>query len=458
MDIKKERIDMLDITKKQTLKHNIDSHMLDAYWMPFSGNRQFKKNPRIITHAKGHYYIDDKGRKIFDGLSGLWTCGLGHGNEKINDAITKQLQELDYAPPFQFAHPKSFELANRITDFMPKGLNRVFFTGSGSESVDSALKIARAYWAKKGMPQKKRFIGRIKGYHGVNFGGTSVGGIAPNRHLFSPEIDAIHLPHTQIDDNRFSQGQPQYGKELANHLEEQVLFHGADTIAAVIVEPLSGSAGVIPPPIGYLDTLKAICQKHNILLIFDEVITAFGRMGGKTGAEVFNVTPDIITTAKQLTNGVIPMGAVIVKEEIYNTFMNANLPEYMLEFPHGYTYSAHPVACAAALATLDILEKENIFETVKTISPYFEQKLHSLKGIKYITDIRNYGLAGALTLETAPNEPALRPFMVAMECWQKGFYVRYGNDTLQLGLPFKVSKEEIDRLIDTLQAAINHLS
>ena len=431
-------------------KHGLSQAQLDAYWMPFTGNRDFKKDPRIIVSAEGNYYTDAEGRKIFDGLSGLWTCGAGHARQEITEAVSKQVATLDYSPAFQFGHTKAFELAHRITELMPKGLNRVFFTGSGSDSVDTALKIARGYWRKKGMASKTRFIGRAKGYHGVNFGGISVGGIGPNRAIYGPGIEAGHLPHTMLSDNRYTKGMPKEGAYLANELEEMVAIYDASNIAAVIVEPLAGSAGVIPPPVGYLKRLREICDKHNILLIFDEVITAFGRMGSNTGAEEFGVTPDIMTVAKQLTNGVIPMGAVISKQEIYDTFMDTAGPEYMLELPHGYTYSAHPVACAAALASLDILAKDNLPERVKSIAPYFQEALHGLKGIQHITDIRNYGLAGALSIDAFNGEPAKRPYEIAMKMWEKGFYVRYGGDTIQLGLPFTTELTEIDSLINAL--------
>ena len=343
----------------------LSQEQLDAHWMPFTANRSFKQDPRLIVSAEGNYYTDAEGRKIFDGLSGLWTCGAGHSRPEITEAVAKQVKELDYSPAFQFGHPKSFELAHRITELMPEGLNRVFFTGSGSESVETALKIARAYWRKRGQAGKTRLIGRSKGYHGVNFGGISVGGIGPNRAIYGPGIDAIHLPHTMLPENQFTQGMPQTGAHLADDLEAQIAVHDASNIAAVIVEPLAGSAGVIPPPQGYRKRLREICDKHNILLIFDEVITAFGRMGSNTGAEEFGVTPDLMTTAKQLTNGVIPMGAVIAKQEIYDTFMAEGGPDYMLELPHGYTYSAHPVACAAGLASLDILAQDKLVGSVR---------------------------------------------------------------------------------------------
>jgi beta-alanine--pyruvate transaminase len=435
----------------------LSEEQLQAHWMPFTANRQFKKDPRMMVAAQGRYYTDAEGRQIFDGLSGLWTCGLGHGREEIAEAIAQQARTLDYSPGFQFGQPKSFELANRIVEFMPEGLNRVFFTGSGSESVETALKIARAYWRKHGQASKTRLIGRAKGYHGVNFGGISVGGLAPNRALYGQGIDAIHLAHTMLPENSFSRGMPTSGEHLANELEQQIMLHDASNIAAVIVEPMAGSAGVIPPPEGYLKRLRQICDQHNILLIFDEVITGFGRVGSYTGAAEFGVTPDLMTTAKQLTNGVVPMGAVIAKQEIYDTFMDKGGPEYMLELPHGYTYSGHPVACAAALAALDILEREQLVARVKTMAPKFETMVHSLKGLHHIVDIRNYGLAAGLTIAAAPGEPALRPYQIAMKCWQKGFYVRYGGDTVQLGLPFTVEETEIDRVINALGESIQEL-
>ena len=423
---------------------------LDAHWMPFTGNRDFKKDPRILVSAKGNYYQSADGRKIFDALSGLWCTGLGHGREEISEAVSKQIRQLDYSPAFQFGHPKAFELAERITQFMPDGLNRVFYTGSGSESADTSLKIARAYWRKKGMATKTKLIGRSKGYHGVNFGGISVGGIGGNRAVFGEAVAADHLPHTLLPENAFVKGMPQTGAYLAEDLNELVALHDPSNIAAVIVEPLAGSAGVIPPPMGYLKRLREICDQHNILLIFDEVITAFGRMGAKTGSEAFGVVPDIINVAKQMTNGAVPMGAVICSQTIYDTFMENGGPDYAVELPHGHTYSAHPVACAAALASLDILERDNLIGAVRDMAPVFEQKLHSLRGVQYISDIRNYGLAGALTIAHAPGEPFLRPYLIAMDMWQKGFYVRYGGDTIQFGLPFTVTADEIDILINAV--------
>jgi beta-alanine--pyruvate transaminase len=412
----------------------------------------------MIVGAAGAYYTDAQGRQVFDGLSGLWTCGAGHCRPEIAEAVAKQLRQLDYAPAFQYGHPKAFELANRITALMPAGLEYVFFTGSGSESADTALKIARAYWRKQGLPSKTKLIGRSKGYHGVNFGGISVGGIGANRALFGQAVDADHLPHTLLKQNAFTRGMPTTGAERAEDLLELIALHDASNIAAVIVEPLAGSAGVLPPPEGYLQRLREICDQHQILLIFDEVITAFGRMGAYTGAEAFGVVPDMLNIAKQLTNGAVPMGAVVTSAEIYQTFMDAGGPEYMLEFPHGYTYSGHPVACAAALAALDVLEQDDLLARVNAISPLFETALHSLKGIRYVSDIRNYGLAGALQIEAYPGEPARRPYEIAMQCWEKGFYVRYGGDTIQLGLPFITEPTEIDDLINALGESINALS
>jgi beta-alanine--pyruvate transaminase len=445
----------MNTNSKTNNNHGLTQEQLDAHWMPFTANREFKKDPRIIVSAEGHYYTDADGRQIFDGLSGLWTCGAGHSRPEIIEAVSKQVKELDYSPAFQFGHSKSFELAHRITELMPDGLNRVFFTGSGSESVETALKIARGYWRKKGMASKTRFIGRLRGYHGVNFGGISVGGIGANRAIFGQGIESGHLAHTLLPENKFSKGMPETGAELANELEEMIALYDASNVAAVIVEPLAGSTGVIPPPVGYLKRLREICTKHDILLIFDEVITAFGRMGSNTGAAEFGVTPDIMTVAKQLTNGVIPMGAVIAKQEIYDTFMEAGGPEYMLELPHGYTYSAHPVGCAAALASLDILAQENLPERVKSIAPYFEELLHSLKDCKHVVDIRNYGLAGGITIAHAVGEPAKRPHQIGMDMWRKGFYVRYGGDTVQLGIPFTSSLREIDSLINALGETLN---
>ena len=436
-----------------------DAQWLAAHWMPFTGNRDFKAKPRIITAAQGAYYTDADGRRIFDGLSGLWCSGLGHGRREIAEAVGKAALQLDYAPAFQFGHPASFELANRIIKLMPQSsshrLAHVFFTGSGSEAADTSLKMARAYWRAKGQGTKTRLIGREKGYHGVNFGGISVGGMVGNRKTFGQGIEADHLPHTQPPPGSFCQGMPQTdGKALAERLLDLIALHDASNIAAVIVEPMSGSGGVVVPPAGYLQRLREICTQHSILLIFDEVITGFGRLGAMTAAEAFGVMPDIMNIAKQVTNGSQPLGACVVTPEIYNSFMDAGGPEYMLEFAHGYTYSAHPVACAAGIAALDVLEQEDGPGRVKALAPFFEQAVHSLKGARHVLDIRNIGLAGGLTIEPLPGEPAKRPYEIAMKCWDAGFYVRYGGDTIQLAPPFISEKAEIERLINALGDAL----
>ncbi len=431
---------------------------LEAHWMPYTGNRQFKRDPRMIVAAEGVHLIDDKGRRILDGLSGLWCCGAGHNRPEIAEAVHRQLLTLDYAPAFQYGHPKSFELANKIKALTPEGLDYVFFTNSGSESADTSLKMARAYWRLKGQPTKTKLIGRSRGYHGVNFGGISVGGIGANRKLYGQGVDADHLSHTVLPENAFTRGMPAQGWQLADELLEMIALHDASNIAAVIVEPMAGSAGVIPPPAGYLQRLRDICTGNDILLIFDEVITAFGRCGAMTGADAFGVVPDIMNIAKQVTNGAVPMGAVIAKDDIYQTFMAHGGPDYMLEFPHGYTYSAHPVACAAGIAALDILEQENLPARVAQLAPYFEEGLHQLRDAPHVSDIRNYGFAGALQLQAYPGEPARRPCEVAMRMWDKGFYVRYGGDCIQLGLPFVIEKPQIDSLLTALGETLREMA
>lgn len=455
----KSKVDLKHHAKHQQFynRAGVSMDQFDAHWMPFSGNREFKKNPRMIVAAEGRYLTAADGRQIFDGLSGLWTTGLGHCRSEISKAISEQTATLDFFSGFQFGHPRSFELAERITQFMPEGLNRVFYTGSGSESADTSLKMARAYWRKKGMASKTRLIGRAKGYHGVNFGGISVGGIVGNRATFGQTIESDHLAHTMLPENAFSRGMPENGANLADELLAMIALHDASNIAAVIVEPMAGSAGVIPPPVGYLERLRSICTENQILLIFDEVITAFGRVGAATGSEAYGVVPDMLNVAKQLTNGSVPMGAVIVNQEIHDTFMDTEAPEYMIEFPHGYTYSGHPLACAAGLATLDLLEKENSFEKVSNMAPVLEDAMHSLKGVKHVVDIRNYGSAAGVTLASVPGEPAKRPFEAAMKCWEKGFYVRYGGDTLQLGLPFSTTPTEIDSIVNAMGDAISEI-
>ena len=432
-----------------------DAAWLDAHWMPFTGNRNFKAAPRLMTGAAGCYYTDVHGRKIFDGLSGLWCCGLGHGRKEITAAVARQVGALDYSPAFQFGHPLSFAVANNLRELTPEGLDYVFFTGSGSESADTSLKMARAYWRAKGQGQKTLLIGREKGYHGVNFGGISVGGLVGNRKTFGQGVQADHLSHTQPPAGSFYKGMPATGAELADDLLKLIALHDASNIAAVIVEPMAGSAGVIIPPVGYLQRLREICTANNILLIFDEVITGFGRMGAFTGAEAFGVTPDIMNCAKQITNGAQPLGVVIAKKEIYDTFMASGGPDYMLEFAHGYTYSAHPVACAAALASLDLLVKEDAPAMVRALSPHFERAVHSLRSANHVADIRNYGLAAGLTIVAAPGEPARRPYEVAMLMLDKGFYVRYGGDTIQLAPPFISTPGEIDAMVNALGDALN---
>ena len=437
----------------------MDRKTLEAHWMPYTGNRQFKEDPRIITSAEGVWYTDDKGRKVLDGHSGLWTSGLGHGRKEISAAVSKQINTLDFAPPFQFGHPPAFELADRIKGLMPEDLDYVFFTNSGSESADTSLKMARAYWRLMGQPTKTRFVGRMKGYHGVNFGGISVGGIAANRKFFGQGVEADHLRHTMLPQNRFCRGMPQDGAELADELNEMIALHDASTIAAVIVEPMAGSAGVIPPPVGYLQKLRDICDANDILLIFDEVITGFGRCGAMTGADAFGVVPDILNVAKQITNGAIPMGAVIARAGIYDTFMAHGGPDYALEFAHGYTYSAHPVACAAGLAALDVLTGEALPQRVADEAPFFEALLHdALSDKPHVSDVRNYGFAGAITLEPYPGEPLRRPFEVAMKMWERGFLVRYGGDTIQLAPMFVMERPEMESLVGALADSLQELA
>ncbi|WP_315857912.1 MULTISPECIES: aminotransferase class III-fold pyridoxal phosphate-dependent enzyme [unclassified Halomonas] len=426
--------------------------------MPFTANRDFHAHPRLIHGAEGRYFIDDRGRRLFDSLSGLWTCGAGHNRVEIQQAVAQQLGSLDYAPSFQVSHPLAFKLAEKVASLTPKGLDHVFFTDSGSESADTALKMAKAYWRLKGRPEKTRMIGRAKGYHGVNVGGTSLGGIGGNRKHYGQLMDASHLPHTLQPSLAFTRGQADTGAELADALLEQIALHDASNIAAVIVEPMSGSAGVIVPPKGYLDRLREICSAHDILLIFDEVITAFGRSGARTGAEAFGVTPDLMTVAKQITNGAVPMGAVIASNEIFDTFMHAGGAEHAIEFTHGYTYSGHPVACAAALASLELLEREDFPGQVRAIAPAFEDRLHALKGRSHVVDIRNYGLAGAIQLAPRDGDPSIRPRDAHLALWEAGFYVRFGGDTLQFGPPFGTTEAELERLFDAVATTLDRLA
>lgn len=426
----------------------------EAYWMPFTARNGFQKDPRIIVEADGCYYKSDDGRRVFDSLSGLWCCGLGHNRPEIAEAVYNQLRSLDYCPAFQYAHPNVTKLADRLAKMTPKGINHVFFTDSGSESADTSLKIARAYWRLKGQPSKTRFIGRLKGYHGVNFAGTSLSGIGPNRKLFGHLGDADHLPSTMRPEDAFTRGQPQGGEELADYLEHLVALHDASNIAAVIVEPMSGSGGVIVPPSAYLRRLRELCDKHNILLIFDEVITGFGRMGEAFGSDFFAVVPDIMNIAKTLTNGAVPMGAVMTTSEIYEAFIDESAPDHAVTLPHGYTYSGHPVACAAALAALDVFEKEDMAGRARALAPMLEDILHDLKDLPTITDIRNVGLAGALEFAPRNGDPLIRPYEIGHLCWKKGLYVRWGGNTLQFAPPFISEPKDLEFMADILRQAI----
>jgi beta-alanine--pyruvate transaminase len=437
-----------------TLSNELD---LSAYWMPFTANRQFKAHPRILVSAEGMHYTSADGRKILDGVAGLWCVNAGHGRKEIAQAVERQLQILDYATAFQMGHPGAFELAARLTRITPKDLDRVFFVNSGSEAVDTALKIALAYHRARGEGQRTRFIGRERAYHGAGFGGMSVGGLMNNRRAFAsmlPDVD--HLPHTvDIARNAFSRGLPEHGAELADHLERLIGLHGADTIAAVIVEPMSGSAGVLLPPKGYLEKLRAICDRYGLLLIFDEVITGFGRLGAPFAAQFFGVTPDMMTVAKGLTNGAIPMGAVIARRSIHDALMVG--PEHVIELFHGYTYSGHPVACAAGLATLDICEREGLFERAASRSAAFEEAVHSLRGSPHVVDIRNLGLVAGIELQPRPNEPGKRAYEVLVDCFENGVLVRQAGDIIALSPPLIVEEPQIHQLVDSLAAALRRV-
>jgi beta-alanine--pyruvate transaminase len=432
---------------------------LDAFWMPFTANRQFKANPRLLTRAEGMHYWTTDGREVLDGVAGLWCVNAGHGRREITEAVTKQLSVMDYAPAFQMGHPIAFELANRLAKIAPPGLDRIFFTNSGSESVDTALKIAVAYHRARGAGQRTRFIGRERGYHGVGFGGMSVGGMVNNRKYFGSSMlqGVDHLSHTlDIEHNAYSRGLPQWGAHLANELERLIALHDASTIAAVIVEPISGSAGVILPPIGYLKRLREICDKHDILLIFDEVITGFGRIGKPFASQAFDVTPDLMTTAKGLTNGALPMGAVFAHRRIYDAFMQG--PEGAIELFHGYTYSAHPVSCAAALATLDVYAKEGLLTRAASLASEWENAVHSLRGLPHVIDVRNYGLIGAVELEPRAGKPGTRAFEVFLKCFERGVMVRQTGETIAMSPPLIIESKQIERLIETLAAVIREIS
>lgn len=430
---------------------------MDAYWMPFTANRQFKAHPRLIVGADGMYFKTSDGRDLLDGIAGLWCCNAGHNRPRIVEAIQKQAAELDYAPSFQMGHPKQFELANRLAGMMPGNLNRIFFTNSGSESVETALKMAIAYHRVRGEGQRTRLIGREKGYHGVNFGGMSVGGMSANRKMFGNLVAGVdHMRHTHgIAENRFSKGQPEHGAALADDLERLCELHDPSTIAAVIVEPLAGSAGVLLPPKGYLGRLRKICDKHGILLIFDEVITGFGRLGTPFAVNKFEVEPDLVTTAKGLTNGVIPMGAVFAQDKIYQAFMGG--PENMVEFFHGYTFSGNPMACAAALGTLDTYDEDGLLTRATELSDYWQEGVHSLKGLPHVIDLRNMGFIAGIELEPFPGKPTKRAFEAFLKAYDAGLLIRTTGDTIALSPPLIIEKSQIDFIFDTLATIIKNL-
>jgi beta-alanine--pyruvate transaminase len=427
---------------------------LDAFWMPYSDNKYFKDRPRMLARAEGMHYYTPEGREILDGTSGLWCCNAGHGRREIVEAIQKQAAIMDFAPAFQLGHPIAFEAAARVADMTPDGLDRVFFTNSGSEAADTALKIALAYHKARGESSRVRLIGRERGYHGVGFGGMSVGGIGPNRKQFGallPYVD--HLPHTHLPaQNAYCRGEPTHGAELADVLENLVALHGAETIAAVMVEPVAGSTGVLVPPVGYLKRLRDICTKHGILLIYDEVITGFGRLGANFGAERLGVVPDIMTMAKGLTNAAVPMGAVAVRNDIYDAIVTGTGAG--IEFFHGYTYSGHPLAAAAAIATLELHRAEDLPGRARALEPYWQDAVHSLKGLPNVIDIRDIGLIGAVELAPRPGKPTQRALDVFRRCFDEGVLIRVTADIIAMSPPLICEKPHVDRLINTLSDAI----
>jgi beta-alanine--pyruvate transaminase len=432
---------------------------LEELWMPFTANRAFKAAPRLLASAKGMYYTDVDGNRILDGAAGLWCVNAGHCREPIVEAIQRSAATLDYAPGFNMGHPLSFQLASRMAEMLPGDIDHVFFGNSGSEAVDTALKIAIAYHASRGEPQRKRLVGRLRGYHGVGFGGISVGGLENNRKVFAshllPNTDD-HLPQTHgLAANFFTRGQPSEGAHLADALQDLIGRHGGETIAAVIVEPVAGSAGVLVPPLGYLEKLRAICDHHGILLIFDEVITGFGRLGSAFGATLFGVTPDMMTVAKGLTNGSVPMGAVCVRRGIYESVVHAT--ESGIEFFHGYTYSGHPMACAAGLATLDLYEEEGLFERAAELAPYWEAAVHSLRGSPHIVDIRNMGLVAGIELESRPGKVGARALEAHVDCFRRGVLIRVSGEIIALSPPLIIEKGQIDELVDAVGAALRRL-
>lgn len=430
---------------------------LDAFWMPFTANRQFKSHPRLFVAAKDMHFNTQDGRQVLDGTAGLWCVNAGHCRDRIVAAVQEQMSTLDFAPTFQMGHPGPFILADRLAQMLPGDLNHIFFTNSGSEAVDSALKIALAYHRVRGEGTRQRLIGRERGYHGVGFGGISVGGMAPNRKFFGSLLPGVdHLPHTHdLEHNAFSQGQPSWGAHLAENLERIVALHDPSTIAAVIVEPVAGSTGVLIPPQGYLQKLRQICDKYGILLIFDEVITGFGRLGTGFATDYFGVIPDLITVAKGLTNGAIPMGAVFARQGIYDAFMQG--PENAIELFHGYTYSGHPIACAAANATLDLYAEEALFERAHELAPYWQEAVHSLRGLPYVIDIRNLGLVAGIELEPLPEKPGARGFDCFLQCYERGLLIRTAGDTIALSPPLIISQSQIDQLIAMLTQTLKQL-
>lgn len=443
-------------------KHLEQATELDMsnFWMPFTANKQFKAAPRMFKKAKGMYYTTVDDRQVIDAVAGLWCVNAGHGREEIVQAVTQQMSQMDYAPTFQMGHPIAFEAATRLAQIMPESMDRIFFTNSGSEAVDTALKIALAYHRSRGEGQRTRLIGRERGYHGVGFGGISVGGILPNRKAFSanmiPGVD--HMPATlNIEKAAFSRGQPAWGGHLADELEKIVGLHDASTIAAVIIEPVSGSAGVLLPPQGYLQRLRDICTKHGILLIFDEVITGFGRLGKATASEFFGVTPDLITMAKAINNAAIPMGAVAATRNVHDTIVHGG-PANAIELFHGYTYSAHPAAAAACIATQDIYEREALFERSAAMAPVFEKFIHSLKGEPNVKDIRNLGLVGGIELESREGAPGTRAYDAFLKCFQNGVMVRFTGDTLAFSPPLIVEESHLDQIFETVRKAIREVA
>ncbi len=433
---------------------NATPNDLSAFWMPFTANRQYKKEPRMFVKAEDMHYTTHDGRQVLDGTAGLWCVNAGHCRPLITEAIREQAGELDYAPAFQLGHPKAFELANRLIDIAPEGMEHVLYTNSGSESVETALKVALAYHKVKGQGSRTRLIGRERGYHGVNFGGISVGGIVSNRKMFGTLLTGVdHMPHTHLPEkNAFTKGEPEHGADLATELERIVTLHDASTIAAVIVEPVAGSTGVLIPPKGYLQKLRDICTKHGILLIFDEVITGYGRLGTPFAAQYFDVKPDMIVTAKGLTNGVIPMGAVFVTAEIHDAFMSG--PEHMIEFFHGYTYSGNPIACAAALGTLDTYRDEGLLTRGAELASYWGDALHSLRDCPHVIDIRNIGLIGAIELAPISGEPTKRAFSAFLKAYESGYLIRTTGDIIALSPPLIITKAQIDELIDGIRKVL----